>query len=217
MNYIDEFYKLNCSRDVLAVTGDLGKKTGKEITEAMAIKRQIKKILFVRGKRQIQRGCGVVDLCTGKALIPVLTAHLFPMLTISIGVDIREPLLDFNTGIKKFIYFKKDIYSDLVFDNYIRYNYNDYILTCCHGCGDLSTRVIDIFCRYNKFKHLVLMPCCRGNQDRHLPAFIKKKIGSYIDWCYYLYERIRVVTLDVKMIQDSNCLSPCNVLIVANK
>lgn len=212
--YLSEFLQLKCAPDALGTTGSLGNKSAKEITEAMAVKRQVKKILR---RKPEGRNWGLVDLCTGKALIPVLTAHLLPQLHVSIGVDIREPKLNFEGGIKKFIYYQRDINEDSFFDNYIDRYCGDYILTSCHACGELSTRVVELFAKHNKFKHLVLMPCCCGPQRSHLPAFIKKNVGRYVDWSYFLFEKVQATTSDAKMVRDNFCLSPCNILIVASK
>src|SRR3990167_7276029 len=102
--YLEEFLSLNCAGDVLNVVSPVTR-FEKEITEAMAIVKQVKKIVFAdRSKDYI-----VVYLCAGNALASVIIAHLLPVLKV-IAIDKKARQRNWSS-VRKFAYINGDIFN----------------------------------------------------------------------------------------------------------
>jgi hypothetical protein len=56
------------------------------------------------------------------------------------------------------------------------------------------------------------MPCCKGKQHKKFPTLISEKLGSYIEWCYYIYSLLPE-EYNNTITQHKEIISPCNVII----
>lgn len=198
--YANRFLKLKCAPDVLAATTPIGQDPVKEISEAMGIIQKVKPIVFDEPMKY-----NVVDLCSGNALVPVIAVHLLPITDAS-AVDKRERKRRWEL-VSRFVYYTKDIMDDSVFD---LINENT-ILTSVHCCSDLALRVAEIYTR-SKACALVMSPCCSGRMPGFVPEAVKKLLGGYITWAYYLS-----TLADGHLYTDKFILSPANTVIVARK
>lgn len=198
--YVEEFMSLKCAGDVLNAVHPIGNKIEKEITEAMAIIKNLRGfILSSPGPHR------VVDLCSGNALVPVLAAFLFPN-TITIAIDKKYRDRKWHL-VKNFTYLETDIYENYVYD-FIDEN---TIITAVHPCQNLAKRVISIY-KNSKAKGLILMPCCEGNLTKKYPQYIQEKLSSYDLWAWELAEEA-----GGNIHADKHCLSPKNLIIEAKK
>ena len=203
MGYLNNFLKLDCSNDVLTAVGRVNN-LSKEITESMAVIKQIKKIVYSSKDEYILH-----DLCAGNALTSVISSHLFKLKK-AIAYDKTPRIREWNF-VKRFEYKQIDIYNlpPSLFDNEA-----SSIIIGVHACKDLAERIIEIYNRSNA-SYLILMPCCRKKVlSSEIPRLIQAKIGGYLAWCYHLSNLCQG---KVKMVEDEDVLSPCNCIIVASK
>ena len=200
--YVSEFLSLNCAPDVLAAVGFLGNKPEKEITEAFAILRKIKAITM-REPNKYQ----VVDLCSGNALVPVLSAFLYKI-TRSFAIDKLPRDRNWHL-VKNFQYVKEDIYN--IHNDFIL---EPTILTAVHSCRDLAEQTIKIYNENENIRHLILMPCCIGNLDTSLLRFIKEQANGDLAWITKLAMQCKG---KVSISKDNHVLSPKNYIIWARK
>jgi len=204
--YIEQFLSLNCSGDVLNACLPINNPS-KEITEAMAMVRQIRSIA-IANKMQYT----VVDLCAGNALTAIIAVHLLPIKE-SLAIDLK-PVQRPHHRVKRFAYIKGDIYSKgmpSLLTLYIA-DQTDLIITATHPCANLARRVIEIYEETGAAKHLILMPCCKGKYEVKYPKVILEKMGTYLLWSWDLAQQVHGT-----MIVDKNILSPCNAVITTSK
>lgn len=201
MRYLDEFMSLKCCGDVMNTVGHLGHKSNavKEITESMALLRQIRKPVL---KRPWQYS--ILDLCAGNALTSVLSVYVLPVEKAT-AVDKRQRERNWDSA-KRFSYLNQDIYNDSIF-NLVT---DKTIICSIHPCSGLAERVIEIY-QKSKAPYLLMMPCCGGNITVK-SQFLRDKLGRYGCWCYQLSEKV-----NGSLTQDENCISPKNIIITAKK
>ena len=197
--YLDEFLSLRCAGDIINVLNPI-QNFQKEVSEAMAVIKQLKKIVFSKNTKY-----ALWDFCSGNALVPAISAFLLPI-EHSYAIDKKERKRPWD-NIRKFTYVKTDIY-------YLTPPNPSIILTAVHACGDNAKVIIDTFNR-SKSKHLILMPCCSGHMLNRVPQLISDKLDPYEKWCYYLYGLIDTPKKNIFV--DNKILSPKNIIIVANK
>jgi hypothetical protein len=190
---------------VLNAAGPLGNKSTKEITEAMAI---IQKVKGYALEKPMERT--LVDFCSGNALVPLIAAHLLPFKQ-TIAVDKRVRKGHYH-GVQRFRYVNLDIYEQAV-EGMVE---KDTVVTCVHGCGGLSTRVVELF-RASEADMIALMPCCSGQRVIKYPAMMEKKLGKYWMWSYELYQELERWDFDTHMIVDEHVLSPKNIVITSRR
>lgn len=165
---------------------------------------KIKKILH----RKPENTHTLVDLCSGNALVPVLSQHLFPQLYESFAIDKLKRERNWNKT-KNFHYLTSDIYK-LNLSKIPK----PIILTGVHCCKNLAERVVEIYNETPKIKHLILMPCCSGALSNGILQFIKSQSSNDTAWALKL-----ALQCDgkVKMYKDNHVLSPRNHIIMASK
>lgn len=200
--YVSEFLSLKCAPDVLASVGFLGNKPEKEITEAFAILKKIKKITMREPDKY-----EVVDLCSGNALVPILSAFLYKV-KYAFAFDKLRRERNWNL-VNNFMYKVFDIYKIP----------NDWfshptILTAVHSCRDLAEQTIKIYNESENIQHLILMPCCIGNLDTSLLRFIKEQANGDLAWVTKLAMQCKG---KVSISKDNFVLSPKNYIIWAQK
>jgi hypothetical protein len=203
--YVDAFLKLKCAPDILAVTSPIARAT-KEISEVYAVTRALKKIIHPATSHFYSVG----DLCAGNGLLGVTIAHLFNYISVTC-LDLKVPNRRW-ANVRKFSYFSLDI------NRLQEQDVGGKVLVANHPCKNAAA-IVDKFCKCNA-KALVLMPCCNG-QLKPRPQMMLKKLGKYNAWCADLYDTIIAYramtgeTIEVKMYEDTHCLSPRNVIITA--
>ena len=200
--YLSRFLALKCAPDILATVGNLGNKPEKEISEAFAIIRRIRKIVFKQPNHY-----QIVDLCSGNALVPVTAIHLLPI-TYAYAVDKlpRDRRWELTNN---FEYLQKDIYKI----DYTMFT-KPTILTAVHSCSNLAEQTIKIYERYHQIRHLILMPCCYGKLNNPILKFIKKEATGDLAWVLKLALQCGE---NVRITKDDHVLSPKNYIIVASK
>jgi hypothetical protein len=211
--YINEFFNLNCMPDILDILNPIsGRK--KEITESMAVIKQIRKIVFKHKRNTL------FDFCAGNALTSTIASFLFPNLN-SYAIDKRLRERDWDR-INNFKYIQSDIkkenWSYILHQLGAIYSVHparsNFIIIGVHPCRDLAQKIIEI---YNKSyaEYLILMPCCTGQKYKYsLPDAIREKVGDYLTWCVYLLD---LVEGKKRLIVDESILSPKNALIIASR
>jgi len=206
--YIKEFFSFRCASDIQAITYPVTNME-KELTEAMAVRRLVKNIVLGSMHPKLYTH---IDLCSGNALAPILTAFTLPVYS-SIAVDVKERDRDYYK-IKNFDYRFLDILDE---NNCSTSFLNPVILSAVHACGKLAERVVEIFNMVEApEKHLVLMPCCINKKvKRAVPEVILDKLGSYLVWCNHLYNQVDSEKKNILI--DNNIESPCNALVVAHE
>jgi len=198
--HLQEFLNLRCAGDVLNVVNPIGNKANKEITESIAVMRQVRKIALAKPNFY-----SLYDFCAGNALTSVLSLFVLPI-RFSMAIDIKKRERHWDLA-RNFIYNNQDIFN---FDP--KTVESNSIIIAVHACGKLANRVIEIYKESNA-SHLILMPCCTGEYNYgKYPAIIKTRLGSYLLWCLSLSESV-----NGKLIVDNHCLSPKNAIIVAEK
>lgn len=200
-SYVSEFLSLKCAGDILNVVSPVTR-TQKEISEAMAIMKHLRKITIKSPMKY-----AVLDLCAGNALASVTAVHLLPV-SYADACDIKPRKRRWDM-VKRFSYFEIDIYD---FDP-LRIMYSSSIIISIHPCAKLAERVVDIY-NQSAAEYLIMMPCCNGKLKVDAPEIIKEKLGKYLMWCWQLAERCEG---KVKLRQDKKCLSPKNCVIIARK
>jgi len=201
--YIDYFFSLRCAPDVLATVGTVVQMP-KEITEAVGVIRQIRKIV-VKDQRQYT----LLDFCAGNALVSVTSVHLFKNVR-AVAIDKRPRTRNWEKA-ERFLYYERNIYSSLGF---IPAPEDPVIITACHACGALSERVIDFYHSFGDY--LVLLPCC-GGKVGDLPALFNSRLSPYDKWAYTLYLKAKEGSTKANMHEDPWIQSPKNIIITAEK
>uniref|UniRef100_A0A6M3JWX7 Putative methyltransferase n=1 Tax=viral metagenome TaxID=1070528 RepID=A0A6M3JWX7_9ZZZZ len=197
--YVSEFLSLRCSGDILNVVNPIGNKAQKEITESMAIVKEVKKIALKHPMEYT-----LYDFCAGNALTSIISVFVLPIKE-AIAIDKLSRKRNWHLA-KRFSYIFKDINK---FD--ISKIGEKSIIIGVHACTNLSKRIIEIYLQ-SKAEYLILMPCCIGQFQSRSPSYIGEKIGKYIEWVWYLSEMC-----NGKFKVDSDIISPKNGIIVAKK
>ena len=214
--YLSEFLSLKCVGDVWNVVNPLGTKAQKEITESMAMIHVLRSIVLRRPME-----LHLIDMCAGNALTSVLAAHLLPI-ALATAVDKRERKRRWD-AVKRFRYIVRDIkeFEHVDYrDNTGKYNPHSIIVMAVHPCKT-APDIVKYFIQSEAAEYLLMMPCCRGGVDRFVKRFTTlelEKFGRYEQWCLYLAELCRESKgVKVQVYRDKKCISPCNIMIVAEK
>jgi len=198
--YIQDFFSLKCSGDVLNAVSPIGNRAEKEITEALAILKSLRGFILKSSTEY-----NILDLCSGNALVPVLSAFLFP---ISKATAIDKKYRDRKWYlVKKFQYVELDIYDDRIYE----FVDSKTIITAVHPCKNLAKRTIEIY-QKSEAEGLIIMPCCEGSLTQKYPQYIKDKLPSYDLWTWELANLV-----EGNIHKDIHCLSPKNLVIEARK
>ena len=199
--YVSEFLSLKCAGDVLNICNPIGARAEKEITEAMAVIKVLRKIVLKKPMKY-----AMFDLCAGNALSSVLAVHLLPM-NYAVAYDKRRRKRDWRK-VDRFGYTFKDIKKNYIFFT------GPCIISSIHPCGDLAEDVIRIYNASVPPKHLILIPCCKGGINGFKKQdFFWDRLSKYEIWSMYLASKIKG---DYNMRIDKKCMSPCNMVITAN-
>lgn len=206
--YLTEFLSLRCSPDVLGSVGYLGNKPEKEITEAWAIIKKLRKITL-RHPNKFQ----LIDLCSGNALVPVIAAHLLPT-THAYAIDKLPRERNWHLT-DDFTYLQRDIHQLLETNQFTQVLFNKpTIITSVHSCSKLAETVIQIFNEVPTIQYMFLMPCCIGRLDSSILQFIKKESNRDLAWVTKLALQC---SENVNIYRDRWVLSPKNYIISASK
>ena len=200
--YISQFLQFKCAGDVINAVTPV-QKMGKEITEAMAIRKQLRKIVLPEPMKYM-----VLDFCAGNGLAGILSVFTLPV-RYCIALDIRQrDRLGFR-DVKRWSYLQCDISRlNLV-------EYPDSIIISSHPCGDLAKKIIDIYNSNDNVKALISIPCCLPSyRNFDHPQLIADKFSFYDQWSMYLYQQCIGKR---QCIKDNNILSPANNVIYAVK
>ena len=197
-DYVSRFLALKCSGDVMNTVAPMGSGTKKEITESMGVIKKLKNLTIKHPMKYT-----VYDMCAGNALTSVLSVFLLPVKN-AIAID-KRPRKRHWENAKRFEYQNKDIYE--LDPTEIKPN---SIIIAVHPCKNLARRIIDIY-KESKASHLILMPCCKG-KTTPVPYIIKKRIGSYLIWCWQLADKCNGT-----FVIDNEIISPKNCIITASK
>jgi hypothetical protein len=206
--YIEQFLSLNCSGDVLNACLPINN-ASKEITEAMAMVRQIKSIVMGNKMRYT-----LVDLCAGNALTAIIAVHLLPI-RFALAVDKKPVQRPHHEDVKRFMYCEFDLYNPMivgVIAMWAKENRGELIISATHPCSNLAHRVIEIYKSVEAAKHLILMPCCQGKYEGKYPEVMREKLGKYLLWSWDLAQQAKGT-----MMVDKYILSPCNAVITASQ
>lgn len=200
MSYISDFLRLKCSGDILNIVNPV-QKLEKEISESMPVIQRMKDVIL-----QDPMKYTLYDLCAGNALTSIISTFLLPIKEAH-AYDIKPRNRKWHLA-KRFEYHTEDIFdmSPDMFDE-------NSIITGIHACTSRSKRIIELFNK-SKASYLFLMPCCIGTIEKDIPILIKKTLGHYLTWCYYLYE---ICNGKKALNQCNNCLSPVNCIISSRK
>ena len=200
MQYLNSFFDLRCSMDVLKATGPV-KNLPKEITESMGILKILKSIIL-----KTDRKFNMIDLCAGNSLTSVLAAHMYPNLK-CIAMDKKERLKAQFNLVRNFSFVMCDIFKFPLSVS------KSTIIISVHPCKRLAVECINVF-NNSDACHLIIMPCCGGQVTDQRHQFLKSKLGAYFAWTYALSD---MCVGKVSIRQDNNILSPKNLIIHARK
>ena len=204
--YVSRFLSLKCSGDVLNAVSR-GGKPPKEITESMAVIKHLKKFALEEPMKY-----AVIDLCAGNALTSVLSVFMLPIKE-AIAIDKKKRNGHYE-DVKRFEYIEKDIrYASF----YPRQTGSKAILISVHPCK-AANLVINIYNRFDVFKHLILVPCCNDNyQDVTAWNWLRKakRVSSYDLWTLHLANMIE--DSKISIYTDDQIMSPKNNIIVASR
>ena len=199
MRYINEFFALRCSADVLEACSPVNN-GAKEITEAMGMRRALKDIVLADGNKCRYH---VLDLCAGNGLFGLLAVHTLPVRTVT-AIDIREREFRLE-HVQRYQYLFRDIYDDVPV--------TDPSIVCgIHACRGLSLRIAEIYLNSPNAKKLLLMPCCECGTLPTRHQVILDRIPAPLRWAWYLADLV-----DGRIIHDTQILSPRNYIIIAEK
>lgn len=200
--YIEEFLALRCAADIIGVAHPVNQ-FAKEITEAMGI---VKKF---RGKMiSSPMDYNLVDLCSGNALTPLISAHMLPSKW-NYAIDIKPRFRPWQK-VKRFTYLHLNIHEQEV-EEFINHLEGPVIITASHACDSLSERAANLYNR-TKATMLVLMPCCVGKFPYKLSEDLEKRIGRDNLWGLHLSNLV-----NGRISQDDKIISPKNRIIIAEK
>jgi hypothetical protein len=204
--YIKEFLSLRCAGEILDILYPINK-TGKELSEAMSIRKSIKGMILQNPDQY-----SVIDLCSGNALLPVLTSFTLPTkMNIAIDKYVRDREW---SRIRKFKYVNLNI-SSLDLDKFAEdEGCGDVILTSIHACNKLAKHIIALFQSSKKAKHLFLMPCCEGKLEKTY-SLRGLNFPRYVHWSMELALGLDVNTTTIK--RDPYVISPKNIIIYSRK
>jgi len=215
--YVKQFLQLKCAGDVLNAVTPVNN-CYKEITEAMAIIREVKRIVFANKDIRYH----LVDLCAGNALSSVLAVHLMPLAS-AIAIDRRIPPHRHYDIVHNFTYLQEDIMAN-TFCNDLNniYSGQNFIIISTHPCGELANTIVDIYNKTNA-SHLVMMPCClssdksfkvdiKAMEEKGIPPYVLAKLSKYDKWLWNLTMKVRG-----KFYRNLNCTSMANGVVVAHK
>lgn len=202
-SYVSEFLGLRCAGDVLNIVNPLGTKACKEITESMAIIKRLRQIILRRPMKYT-----VVDLCAGNALTSVLAVFLFPIKK-AMAMDKRPRRRHWEMA-RNFRYIITTIEETIGTVSWPV----PAIVISIHPCKGLAIQVIDLYRRIPAFRHLILMPCCKGGlpKENQVKGLVAEKLTAYERWCVGLASMV-----DGTVVKDKKCLSPCNCIVTASK
>lgn len=208
--YIEEFYDLKCSSDILDILMPI-QRIDKEITESMAMVKILRKIVLKRKDFQYQ----IFDFCAGNALTSTIACFLFKNVVSCFAIDSLAREREWSR-IKNFQYLNSDIRKDdwaLMVKTFREIHpHTKTIIMSVHPCIDLAETVLSIH-RESKSDYLILMPCCQGKTAGYsIPEVIVRKIGKYLRWCLYLQNKIEK---DSRLYIDNHCISPKNAIIAS--
>lgn len=208
--YVDEFYNLNCCPEILEIVKPV-QNLNKEITESMAMIKQLRKIVLKNKQYNYQ----IYDFCAGNALTSIIASFLFKNVH-CYAIDIRPRKRDWNK-VANFEYInsdiKKDDWSHKIAMLRVNFPLTKTIIMSVHPCRDLAERIVSIY-NLSKSDYMVLMPCCNGKtQGYSLPEVLLAKIGKYMMWTLYLQNKIH--NKNSKLYIDKFCISPKNAIILS--
>lgn len=204
--YVDEFLKYKAAPDILGVLSPI-QKCSKEISEAMAVIRRVKDIMLADPMNWT-----LVDLCSGNALVPALSAFTLPSAH-NYAVDNKPRKRDWHF-IRRFDYLKMNIYDQGTTDMIAALGKN-VILTAVHACSNLARQVIQIY-NNTGAAHLVLIPCCGSNKHKmNVCDNIRSRVGRDILWGMDLVSEIKSTTKKLSI--DTGITSPRNLVITASR
>ncbi len=153
----------------------------KEISEAMAVRERIKRIV-VRNRARVDF---VVDVGCGKGFLALLTALFHPHLRVyAVDVD-RNPNWEHFRKVSNI----EARYMDIMSASFERWLYTlegRGILAGIHLCTYLSLRFIDLYNRLANIGWAILVPCCVGQFDWVRFAWLYEERGPYEAWVAYL-------------------------------
>lgn len=205
MKYVNEFLNMKCSTDILRLLGPM-KNWSKEISEAMAIRNRIKKVVL---KDEPDKWIHL-DFCSGNALAPLLTAFSLPIWW-SYSYDKVERNADYSS-VKYFSYIYRDIFEKEIEEILNNHN-NALIFSGVHCCRETALRVVDLYNNYQEEKYLFLMPCCPGKMKHKILQSQLAPLDVYDQWAEYVYSFVSSPKKTIE--RDTNILSPRNVIISA--
>jgi len=207
--YLRQFLQFKCAGDVINAVSPV-QKFYKEITEAMAVRQELRKIVLPKPMEY-----NVVDICAGNCLAGILSVFTLPVKA-CISVDNKDRHRQGFKDVKRWKFQKDDIFKPWTF-----IDADPTILVACHACGDLADRIINVYEEQDCIKGLVLIPCCvaPGFSQRktlEFPAFLNDKLTPYEAWCFHLVNRLNSMNLGpVKAKIDKWIDSPANIVITA--
>ena len=215
--YVRHFLQLKCAGDVLNAVTPVNN-CHKEITEAMAVVKELKRIVFANKKIKYH----LIDLCAGNALSSVLAAHLMPLVSTT-AIDRRIPPRRHYDIVRNFEYLQEDIMVG-GFDEFLdcKCSGQNFIIISTHPCGELANTIADIYNQSNA-SHLVIMPCClssdksfkidiKAMEAKGVPPYVLAKLSKYDKWLWNLAMKVQG-----KFRRDLNCTSKCNGIVTAHK
>ena len=210
--YINEFFDLTCYPDILDILNPIsGRK--KEITESMAVIKQIKKIVLKKPDKTFI----LYDFCAGNALTSTLACFLFKNV-VAFPIDKAVRKRDWHK-IDRLEYIQSDIkkenWNSLIHYSLLRQPlFTEVIIIGVHSCGELAKEIINIY-NVSDSDHLIMMPCCTSGKFKFsVPQAIQQKIGGYLTWCMYLLDLVKGKK---RLIIDESIISPKNALIIATR
>jgi hypothetical protein len=202
--YLDEFFSLQCAGDVMNAVAPLHR-ASKEITESMAVIKRLKPLVLHRPMQ-----LDLVEWCAGNALTSILAAHLLPVRMVT-AVDLVPRRRPGHANVNRFHYTQDDIFGPTRHQSNIPCP--PHVVIGVHACGNRAIRLIDLYLQCDHAVACVLMPCCGGpQQTKIIPSAFRSRISKYEAWAWWLAERAQG-----DLFIDTNVLSPCNGVIVAQK
>lgn len=203
MKYVSEFLSLRCATDIIGISYPV-QRMPKEISEAMAMVRRVRSWAL-----NDPNTYALVDLCSGNGLVPLLTAFTLPIKH-NYAVDSKPRDREWDK-VRKFSYIHGDIYSNHI-QELIENAGDKVILTSCHACKNLASRVVELYQECKNVKKLVLMPCCVGKLPFNVSDDMLKQMGRDNLWALYLNQMA-----EGRLTKDDAAMSPKNRIIVASK
>lgn len=160
------------------------------------------------------------DICCGKGITSFLLAQLFPNCIIHM-IDFNSRIkFDHMNELKNVHYHHLDIHSNLC-EQFLKLKCDEYRLDGFtiiafgnHLCGNLSTRIIDLFQKIEYIDVLIFSPCClptkKSNdnfQDTYSFNLLGDSYSLFDHWCFTLYMGLSVNAFSPHLCRDDNVLS----------